>query len=90
MEDACAELPKWKCHKIVHAVKIDNFVACEDGVMLSPITGSGYARFKVPAEVFARSFPPVGDQFYYVVYDGGYQSWSPVKEFEDGYALLYF
>lgn len=98
MASASAEMPRYKCHKTVHALKIartvlDIDVAKAEGnretdgsAMLYP-EDSRYAPFKVDA-AFVRKHNP-HDSFYYVVYSpDGYASLSPVKAFEDGYARI--
>ena len=82
------ELPLYKCHKLVRAAKIaaiQFFAAGNARIAFAPRsdhlaidTGSGYReRFKAPLH---------GDDLgYYVVYEDGYESWSPSKAFEEGY-----
>lgn len=82
-----AEMPRYKCHKEVHALKI---------AVLNHDFDTNLWKFK-PAEegfdpvVLSESFmgrhkPEVGG--YYVVYRDGYKSFSPAKAFEEGYALI--
>ena len=47
---------------------------------------SAYAPFKVDAAYIRKHNPVPGG--YYVVYRDGYKSWSPAKEFEDGYTRV--
>lgn len=47
---------------------------------------SQYLPFTVDREYLTKHQPIVGG--YYVVYKDGYKSFSPAKEFEDGYTLL--
>lgn len=94
---ATSEMPRYQCHKIVHALKIASVIRdsttaqmegreTDGGAMLYP-EDSQYAPFKVNAE-FVRKHNPV-DVFYYVVYSpDGYASLSPVKVFEDGYTRI--
>lgn len=81
-----AEMPKYKCHKEVWALKIKRVDTHEAGATLHPVD-TRYA----PIEVDATFFKPnqkleVGG--YYVVYADGYKSYSPAKAFEDGYTLI--
>lgn len=97
MEAAQMEMPRYKCHKQVWALKIGgishkpnpdttgNSAAASYGATLLP-SDPRYAPFDVPAEYVTKHSPEVGG--YYVVYDDGYKSYSPAKAFEDGYALL--
>ena len=92
--ETCAqvEMPRYKCHKIVHALKIDKLkppMPAEQG-------GSGlwaivpldikYAPFTVSDEYMRKHHPQPGG--YYVVYADGYKSFSPADAFEDGYTRL--
>lgn len=51
------------------------------------ITPEGdYPSFTVSAEYMAKHKPVVGG--YFVVYEDGYESFSPAKAFEEGYTLI--
>lgn len=86
------EMPKYKCHKEVWALKIK---AIEDrtpegdksdgGRFIVP-EEHGYGAFKVSHEYMQKHKPHIGG--YYVVYADGYKSFSPAKAFEDGYARI--
>ena len=83
---ASAELPRYKCHKIVHALKIT-------GVEHGPptgmaIIGEGFLPIPVGEDWKSRFKPVGGDLGYYVSYDDGYKSWSPSKAFEEGYTRI--
>jgi hypothetical protein len=90
------EMPKYKCHKEVWALKIkeivfDNDLAKEtnretDGSATITPEEEGYTPFKVDFDYVRKHKPEVGG--YYVVYKGGYKSWSPAQEFEEGYSLI--
>lgn len=94
---ASAEMPRYKSHKIVHALKIvavalDSDQAHAEGretdgsATLTP-ADTRYAPFKVDA-TFVRKHNP-RDSFYYVVYSpDGYASLSPIQAFEEGYTAL--
>jgi hypothetical protein len=47
---------------------------------------SRFEPFDVGAEYMVKHNPKPGG--YWVLYEGGYQSWSPAEAFEDGYKLL--
>lgn len=91
MESGTAiEMPRYKCHKEVHALKIKELRTADntDGtysVLLVP-EEPRYAPFPLAREYIAKHNPQVGG--YYVVYDDGYKSFSPAKAFEDGYTLV--
>ena len=93
MTEPQKELPRYKCHKEVWALKIGNIeydyvLAKEEGretdgsAMITPVE-SGYARFKVDHDYMRKHDPKIGG--YYVVYKGGYKSYSPADVFEEGY-----
>lgn len=93
---AQAEMPRYKCHKEVHALKIDAVHLDADvaksegretngGAFIYP-EEKGYAPFKVDHAFVAKHNPEAGG--YYVVYEDGYKSFSPAKAFEDGYARI--
>lgn len=83
--DAQLEMPRWKCHKEVWALKIDRIETEPDNsARLYPVD-TRYAPFYVFSEWLNRHNPTAPG--YYVVYKDGYNSWSPVEAFEDGYSL---
>lgn len=78
------EMPKYKCHKEVWALKIKMFGVNEaDGSGLITPEDTGYAAFKVSKEYLEKHKPQPGG--YYVVYKDGYKSFSPAEAFEGGY-----
>lgn len=95
-EVAQIEMPRYKCHKEVHALKIQAVVLNSviaaisgdepDGSALIVPAEEGYAEFRVPAEYVRKHNPQAGG--YYVVYDDGYASFSPAGAFEAGYTRL--
>lgn len=89
------EMPRYRCHKEVWALKIaeivfDHEIATiedreTDGTaMITPVE-KGFSPFKVDAEYVRKHNPQVGG--YFVVYKGGYKSFSPAVAFEEGYSL---
>ena len=72
------EMPKYKSHKEVWALKIKSV----DATTVTP-EDAGYAPFEVPEQYIAKHDPKAGG--YYVVYEDGYQSFSPAEAFESGY-----
>ncbi len=85
---AVAEMPKYQCHKQVHALKIDSLKpqTPDDGTLLLTPEDAGFAPFILSADFVSKHAPQTGG--YYVVYDDGYKSFSPAKVFEDGYTLV--
>lgn len=90
------EMPKYRSHKEVHALKIkaisfDVDLAKAEGretdgsAMITP-EEDGYAPFKVDCDYLRKHQPKVGG--YYVVYKDGYKSWSPAQAFEEGYTRI--
>jgi hypothetical protein len=75
-------MPRYRCHKEVHALQI-KFVT--DDVMHFVLSDM-YAPHQASETLFARYRPQPGD--YFVVYDDGYESISPRQAFEDGYRKL--
>lgn len=88
------EMPRYKCHKIVHALKIAKLEPTprpdneeSDGSMICTPAEEGYAPFNLDREYMRKHKPVVGG--YYVVYSpDGYSSFSPQQAFEEGYTLI--
>ena len=95
-------MPKYECHKIVHALKIkaveyDSNKAHRDGretdgsAIITPAE-DGFAPFKVDQEyvrkhLWGKSVAEIIGG-YYVVCEDGYKSWSPAAAFEKGYTRI--
>jgi hypothetical protein len=83
------ELPRYKCHKEVRALRIKE-INCEPsnpdaGADIIPID-SAYSPIEVSVEYLMKHSPqPNG---YYVLYEDGYESYSPAEAFESGYTLI--
>ena len=85
--EAMAEMPRYKCHKEVWALKIKLIGVCEeDGSGLIAPEDRGYSAFEVSPEYMAKHNPKHGG--YYVVYANGYKSYSPANAFEAGYVRV--
>ena len=80
------ELPRYQCHKVVHAIKIGKVEINFDKTATLFPEEKGWEPFTVSDEYVARHHPEAGS--YYVVYDDGYESLSPAKAFEDGYSRI--
>ena len=89
-------MPKYKCHKVVWALKIAKIearamdgdptsVAEQGGATITPVE-EGYASFEVDREYMEKHNPHVGG--YYVVYKDGHESFSPAEAFESGYTRI--
>lgn len=91
------EMPRYKCHKEVWALKIVKIEPAtgnrpsepqeetDGGSIITP-ENPRYEPFKVEAEYVSKHNPQVGG--YYVVYEDGYKSFSPAQAFEEGYTLM--
>lgn len=91
------EMPRYKCHKEVWALKIANVEPSagdrpaepnsetDGGAIITP-EDARYAPFKVDMSYVWKHNPQPGG--YYVVYKDGYKSFSPADAFEDGYSLI--
>jgi hypothetical protein len=82
------EMPKYKCHKEVWALKIRRVKQQDphDGSAFLEIADDGYAPIFVDKEYMDKHKPESGG--YYVLYKGGYESFSPAAAFESGYTRL--
>jgi hypothetical protein len=83
------EMPKYKSHKEVWALKINSIFKDggeADGSAIITPEEEGYAPFKVDADYLQKHNPQVGG--YYVVYKDGYKSFSPAEAFEEGNTLI--
>ena len=83
------EMPKYKSHKEVWALKIKSIVRDgegenrdSDGSAIITPEEEGYAPFRVEGDYLHKHKPQVGG--YYVVYKDGYKSYSPAEAFEEG------
>jgi len=81
-------LPVYQCHKIVHGFKIRkiDFLATGDAVLRPEEAAIEHLNVLVTKQYLEKHKPQAGG--YYVLYDDGYESWSPAKAFEAGYALV--
>ncbi len=79
------EMPKYRCHKEVWALKISHISLTQEGATITP-EDDGYAPFAVSAGYMKKHRPVAGG--YYVVYQDGYKSFSPRAAFEAGYSRI--
>lgn len=85
------EMPVYVCHKRVRALEIaevGNYVSATEGALAGSlmryVTFAGQSESSMLRdELFRRYVPAPGD--FYVVYEDGYESFSPRKAFVDGY-----
>lgn len=82
------EMPRYRSHKVVHALKITKVVdptppgSESDGSRLLEVE-LPYKPVRVDHDYVRKHNPQAGG--YYVVYKDGYESWSPAEAFESGY-----
>jgi hypothetical protein len=76
-----AMMPSYKCHKTVKALQISDIF----GTNLVFQNGD-FGPLEMPPEWMDKHQPKAGG--YYVVYEDGYESYSPQKAFEEGYTLI--
>jgi len=82
------EMPRYKSHKEIHALKISAIEIHEDkSATISP-ADEGYSPFKTEVGWADRFKGDESDKGYYVVYKDGYTTWSPVNAFQDGYTPI--
>lgn len=89
---AYRELPIYKSHKLVRAIKIGALEIHKDGSARIAPADFLYAPFDT-APGWGNRFntnqtEESEDLGYWVLYDDGYESWSPTKAFEEGYSLV--
>ena len=83
---AQAEMPKYRCHKEVHALKIGRIEKVDGpGARIIPVDPN-YSPFLVRGGYMGKHCPQVGG--YYVVKKDGQKSFSPAEAFEAGYSLI--
>ncbi len=88
-QQATKEMPKYKCHKEVHALKIKNIITNPNSSVDIFFENEEYLPKNVEDEDLIKRLPhQPGDQGYLVVYKDGYTSWSPTDAFEEGYTLI--
>ena len=81
-------LPQYVSHKLVRGFKIDGFERIRIGVTLLEGCGPNGDRHSVVVDdsYIMKHSPRLGG--YYVIYQDGYESWSPAEAFENGYTLV--
>lgn len=78
-------MPRYQCHKVVHALKLSE-VQHEANSTKLVFLERGFAPLWVSPGWAVKHNPQAGG--YLVVYQDGYQSFSPAAAFEDGYTRL--
>jgi len=82
------EMPKYKSHKEVWALKIAgiSLPQNDNGDAEIAFADAPYSPILMDKEWLDKHNPEVGG--YYVVYKDGYKSFSPAEAFEEGYELV--
>ena len=85
------ELPRYKSHKIVEAMKIGSIHETLDDppstfLLAEGPEGEPVLNVVVTEAYVAQHQPMAGG--YHVRYPDGYESWSPAEAFEEGYTLV--
>ena len=84
------DLPRYRCHKEVGALKIKEVGPIIDGWAELTFSDANFdtwaERLSVDAEWMGKHSPMAGG--YLVVYVDGYVSFSPAKAFEEGYQRI--
>jgi hypothetical protein len=90
------EMPRYRCHKEVHALEIAEVRTDEDGNHFLVPKDKSYSEIFVRNTWYSKhswASSSTGGPIdlrsgYYVVYANSYASWSPKKVFEEGYTRL--
>lgn len=81
------EMPQYRCHKRVWALQIEKVTTDpRTGDAVLTFTEKPYAPRRVDASYRVKHDPQPGG--YFVVYEGGYESFSPAGAFESGYSRI--
>ena len=80
-------MPKYQCHKIVHAWRIGSIWldGVDDRIKIIP-EDRRFASVELPHTFWMKHKPQPGG--YLVVYEDGYESFSPAEAFESGYTRI--
>lgn len=86
MSEVTKHMPLYQSHKQVRAMQIEEVKYGVSGGHDWRLTFIDDSFLDVPNDWISRHNPVKGG--YYVVYSSGYASFSPGKEFEEGYTLI--
>lgn len=79
------ELPRYQCHKQVHALKVAQLMENPRGFELH-FEDQSYVPMQFPHEWIVKHAAHAGG--YFVWYADGHKSFSPADAFEAGYTLI--
>jgi hypothetical protein len=80
------EMPRYRSHKVVWAIKIAAIEVRKDKSAIIAPADDGYAPFTTKPGWAERFTGSEKDNGYYIQYADGFASWSPTKAFVDGYS----
>jgi hypothetical protein len=83
-----AQMPRYRCHKEVSALKIAALEIHQDKSATIAPKDAGFAPFRTAPGWAERWKGSESDLGYYVLYADEYESWSPTAAFDDGYARI--
>jgi hypothetical protein len=83
MSELDSVLKPYTSHKKVRAAEITSIGSENPVTFERPVTLAGRVTLNLPGAMFVRYTPVPGD--YLVVYEDGYRSFSPRKQFLEGY-----
>lgn len=86
--NASREMPRYQSHKKVWALRIAGIEIKEDGSAVIAPADDGYGTLTTKPGYNERFKGSDEDTGYYVMYEGGYESWSPTDAFESGYTRV--
>lgn len=81
-------VPLYQSHKKVRALKIDRVLDLTGSHVTIRIENFPESDEHVQLEVIAPGRPTPQAGWYYVVYEDGYESFSPPEAFESGYTRI--
>lgn len=79
-------MPLYQCHKQVRALKTSGFSGNATDGMIAKFIDQPEQPIGIPFDLYLKYKPSPG--WYYVVYDDGYEAFSPPEAFEGGYTLV--
>lgn len=83
--EAAMQMPQYRSHKKVWALKIKDAHPEGEGGSRIFFEDERWGSRLVSADFELRRKGPGG---YFVIYEDGYQSWSPTEAFENGYTRI--
>lgn len=82
-------MPRYVCHKTVHALKINQIEPqLRSDLLVHLLPEDNRYPYIVVTDEWCRSHKVERPSGYYVQYEDGYTSWSPVEAFEKGYTPI--